>query len=109
MRSAELYLSRAYILFKDGDRNGAAADLNAVRQRAGLAAVAAADITENMIHIERRREMAFEQDRLFYLQAVGINVPPGDRAGTAALDWKSDKFAMPIPAYETNVNPNGGN
>jgi hypothetical protein len=109
MRSAELYLSRAYILFKDGDRNGAAADLNAVRQRAGLPAVAAADITENMIHIERRREMAFEQDRLFYLQAVGINVPPGDRAGTAALDWKSDKFAMPIPAYETNINPNGGN
>lgn len=108
MRSAELYLSRALILFRKGDRAGAVADLNAVRLRAGLTALAEADLAENMIHIERRKEMAFEQDRLYYLQAVGLNIPPGDRTGVAPLDWKSDKIAMPIPAYETNINPNGG-
>jgi hypothetical protein len=109
MRSAELYLTRAFIRLREGDRTGAAADLNAVRTRAGLPAVAEADVTENMIHIERRREMAFEQDRVFYLQAVGINIPPGDRSGVGALDWRSPNFGFPIPAFETNINPNAGN
>jgi hypothetical protein len=109
MRSAELYLTRAFILFRAGDRTGAAADLNAVRTRAGLAAIDAATLTENMIHVERRREMAMEQDRLYYLQAVGLPIPAGDRANTPALDWKTDKIAMPIPAYETDRNPNANN
>jgi hypothetical protein len=109
MRSAELYLTRAIIRLRDGDRNGAADDLNAVRVRAGLTAVAAADVTEAMIHTERRKELIFEQDRLYYLQALGINIPPGDRTGVAPIDWKSDVFAMPIPAYETDRNPNANN
>ncbi len=106
MRSAELYLTRAIILFRSGDRTGAAADLNAVRTRAGLASVSAADLTEQMIHTERRRELIFEQDRLFYLQALGINIPPGDRPNTPALDWRSSTLAMPIPNIETDLNPN---
>jgi len=109
MRSAELYLARAIIRLRDGDRNGATDDLNAVRQRAGLAAITAVDITEAMIHTERRKELIFEQDRLYYLQALGINIPPGDRTGTAPVDWKSNVFAMPIPAYETERNPNANN
>ena len=109
MRSAELYLTRAFILFREGNRTAAAADLNAVRTRAGLAAIDPAVLTEDMIHTERRRELIMEQDRLYYLQAVGLPIPAGDRANTAPLDWKSDKIAMPIPAYETDRNPNANN
>jgi len=109
MRSAELYLTRALLRFREGDLTGAAADLNAVRVRAGLTAIPVSSLTENMIHIERRREMIFEQDRLFYLQAIGRDIPPGDRVGVAPLDWRSNKIAMPIPASETNLNPNAGN
>ena len=108
MRSAELYLTRAYILFTQGDKIGAAADLNAVRQRAGLTAIDPADLTVEMIHEERMKELAFENDRLFYLEAIGAPIPPGDRTGTAPLDWKSPTLVIPIPDIETNVNPNAG-
>jgi tetratricopeptide (TPR) repeat protein len=105
MRSAEMYLTRAYIRFTDGDKTGAAADLNAVRQRAGLPAIAAADITADMIHKERMRELAFEDDRLYYLQAIGQPIPPGDR-NEPPLDWKSPRFKIPLPNIETDINPN---
>ncbi len=105
MRSAELHLTRAYILFTQNDRTGAAADVNAVRQRAGLAPIAAADLTVNMIHEERMRELAFEDDRLYYLQAISAPIPPGDRTGVAPLDWKSPTLVIPLPNIETDVNP----
>lgn len=109
MRSAELYLTRAIILFRKGDLNGAAADLNVVRQRAGIPAITAATITEDLIHQERMKELAFEGDRLYYLQAVGLAIPAGDRVGVTPVDWKSTTFAMPVPSTETSVNPNAGN
>lgn len=106
MRSAELYLTRAIIRFKEGDLTGAAVDLNVVRKRAGLEPVAGTSLTENDIHNERMRELVFEDDRLYYLQALSMPIPPGDRVGESPLDWKSDRFAMPIPSTETNINPN---
>ena len=106
MRSAELYLTRSIIRFNDGDKAGAAVDLNVVRLRAGLEPVPAASLTENDIHNERMRELAFEDDRLYYLQALSMPIPPGDRVGEQPLDWKSAQFAMPIPSTETDVNPN---
>ncbi|HLL94753.1 MAG TPA: RagB/SusD family nutrient uptake outer membrane protein, partial [Spirosoma sp.] len=106
MRIAEMYLTRAIIRFGENDRTGAAADLNIVRQRAGLAPITAAALTENDIHNERMRELAFEDDRLYYLQALSLPIPAGDRAGEPPLDWKSDRFAMPIPSIETDLNPN---
>jgi len=108
MRSAELYLTRAYILFTQGDKAAATADLNAVRQRAGLTPIDAADLTVNMIHQERMRELTFEDDRLYYLQAIGLPIPPGDRTGIAPLDWKSATLVIPIPNIETDINPNAG-
>jgi len=108
MRSAELYLTRAYILFTQGDRTGAASDLNIVRQRAGLSVIDGATLTVAMIHQERMRELVFEDDRLYYLQAIGASIPPGDRTGTAPLDWKSPTLVIPLPNIETDVNPNAG-
>lgn len=108
MRSAELYLTRSLILFRAGDKSGALNDLNIVRKRAGLDNIQIADFTEDMIHTERMRELAFEDDRLYYLQALKLPIPSGDRT-EAALPWNTDKLAMPIPATETNINPNANN
>ncbi len=105
MRIAEMYLTRAIIRFNEGDRKGAADDLNVVRRRAGLTAIAEADITANEIHNERMRELAFENDRLYYLQALSLPIPAGDRADQATIPWNSDKFAMPLPNTEVDVNP----
>lgn len=105
MRLAEIHLTRAIIRFRDGDRTGAAEDLNLVRRRAGLAAITAANLTENDIHTERMRELAFEEDRTYYLQALNLPIPAGDREGGQMMQWNAANFAMPIPAIEADLNP----
>jgi len=105
MRSAEAYLTRAIIRFRAGDRAGANLDVNAVRTRAGLTALSDAELTEDAIHVERMRELAFEEDRLYYLQALDLPILPGDRADSGPEPWNSPRFAMPIPSIETDLNP----
>jgi hypothetical protein len=105
MRIAEAYLTRSIIRFREGNRAGAAQDLNVVRTRAGIPTVDATTLTEVIIHEERMRELAFEDDRLYYLQALSLPIPAGDR-GTGAEAWNSPLFAIPIPAIESDVNPN---
>jgi starch-binding outer membrane protein, SusD/RagB family len=104
IRLAEMYLTRSIIRFNDGDKPGASSDLNVVRKRAGLTDVLAADITADMIHNERWKELSFESDRLFYLQALKINIPNGDR-GSGELPFNSPTFLWPIPQREKELNP----
>lgn len=103
MRSAEVYLTRAYLRFIDGDQGGARADLNVVRNRAGLEDYTG-PMTEEVIEIERMKELVFEDDRLYYLQAVQKQIPNGDR-GPGGIDWSSRTW-QPIPQSELDLNPN---
>ena len=84
LRLAEMYLTRASIRFMDGDKIGAADDLNMVRNRAGLDDISSAEITELDIENERIKEMAGEHaDRIYYLIAMRKTIGIGDRdAGT---------------------------
>ena len=103
LRLADMYLLRAVIQAQSGDTAGARADLNAVRNRAGIGDFAGPDADlENAIHTERFKEMAFEGDRLYYLQGLRMDIPPGDRGGSA-VPWDSP-FYSEIPDYEINVN-----
>ncbi|MCB9263790.1 MAG: RagB/SusD family nutrient uptake outer membrane protein [Lewinellaceae bacterium] len=92
IRLAEMYLTRAILRYRAGNVAGAAEDLNMVRIRAGLEPLATA--SEQDIHNERIREMAFEGDRLLYLQGLQMPIPPGDREAPAinypyeGLYWK---------------------
>ena len=87
MRLAEAYLSRAIIRFMQNDKEGAASDLNMIRARAWDEAAAgsayrpvtASEITAEMIHNERIKELATEGDRLYYLMALSLPIGPGDR------------------------------
>ena len=77
IRLGEMLLSRSIIRLMDGDMIGAMEDLNMVRVRAGLEPLMT--ITEDDIHNERIKEMAFEGDRFHYLQALQLPINPGDR------------------------------
>lgn len=80
LRLAEMYLTRSIIRLKEGDKAGAAEDLNVVRKRAGLGNIAAADITELAIENERIKELAGEHaDRIYYLIAMRKPIGIGDR------------------------------
>lgn len=106
MRSAELYLTRAYILADKGQSGAAVQDLNVVRARADLAPYAGPMDKESLkraIEIERMKEMAFEGDRLWFLQAIHKDIPPADRA-LDALPWQQPR--VPVPEAEVNRNPN---
>lgn len=103
LRLADMYLLRAVIRARDGDFGGARSDLNMVRNRAGIGDFSGPDAElENAIHRERFKEMAFEGDRLFYLQGLREPIPSGDREGNTA-PWDSPFFSE-IPEYEKNVN-----
>jgi|SRR5665647_373166 len=92
LRLAEMYLTRSIISFKDGDKKGAAEDLNVVRKRAGLTDISSADITELAIENERIIELAGENaDRIYYLIAMRKPIGIGDRDAT--------KYSPILPPY----------
>lgn len=111
IRLAEIYLTRAYLHFRNNDKDAAAADLNVVRSRSWDEAKAGtpyvpltgAALTEQQIHDERVLEMFNEGDRLDYLRAIKQDVPLGER-GSGTEPYTSEKFVWSIPPLELNFN-----
>ena len=71
-RVAETYLLRAEAYFWKGDLVNAAADINAVRTRAGCAAITPAEVNIGTIFDERARELFFEEPRKTELTRVSF-------------------------------------
>jgi hypothetical protein len=92
-----MLLTRAIILFRDGNAARALDDLNMVRQRAGLDPLSS--LTEGAIHNERIKELGFEGDRLRYLQALERAIPPGDREASP-LPYPQETLFWKIPINE---------
>lgn len=101
LRLTEMYLTRAIIHYLNGDTDAAKDDLNAVRMHAGLDPLD--NITEEDIHRERMIEMAWEGDRIPYLQALKMDIPAGDRS-TGAIPYNSPSLRWPIPTRERELN-----
>ncbi|MCR9102517.1 MAG: RagB/SusD family nutrient uptake outer membrane protein [bacterium] len=103
LRLADIVLLRAFLRAESGDNAGARADLNMVRNRAGLDDYAGSDgDLINAIHNERFKEMAFEGDRFWYLQGARVDIPAGDRGGSA-IPWNSPLYSE-IPDFEVELN-----
>lgn len=51
------------------------------------------------------KELAFEEDRTYYLQALSLPIPPGDRVGAQPLPWNTTQLARPVPSTEADLNP----
>lgn len=89
-RVAETYLLRAEAYFWKGDLTNAAADLNAVRTRAGAAEIPAGDINMGVILDERARELFYEEPRKTELTRIAFLFA---ETGKAAYNGKSYSMA----------------
>src|SRR5690606_17269448 len=72
IRLAETYLLRAEAYLKDNDPVNAAADINAVRERAGVTVVSPGEVTIDYILDERARALTGEELRRLTLSRVGL-------------------------------------
>jgi hypothetical protein len=104
IRIAELYLIRSEAKARLGNISGTAgalADLNAVRDRAGISAASALTLNELLLAIENERklEFPFEADRWF-------NLVRTDRAQSLLSLPDKHLYLFPIPYNETLVDEN---
>lgn len=97
VRLSEMLLTRAEANFRLGTTIGAtpAADVNAIRVRAGLRDLTT--VTLAAILRERRLELAFEGHALNDVKRTGGTV------GT--LPFNSPKLILPVPQRERDINP----
>jgi hypothetical protein len=106
MRLGEIYLLRAEARASAGNSMGAAADLNLIRNRAGLAATTATDGADLLpaIRHERQIELSVEWgQRWLDLKRSG----QADAVlGADKVGWTAKAVLYPIPAGELLKNPN---
>jgi hypothetical protein len=109
LRSAELYLWRAALKQVTG-KGGQAADLNKVRERAWdksksgpYVPLSDGEATWEQIDQEWIREMAFEGDRIIWLQMFRKPIGPGDRS-VPAITAPYPNLYWPVPLSETDFN-----
>lgn len=127
-RSGQLLMMRAECHARLGDTNAAIADMDAIRNRAGIGNYQGSrDDTGNLIQDiirERAREMFLERYRIWDLLRLGaIDGTPigqGDRlivpasnpgfdtqhTGPDPIPWNSDLWPFTIPTGESIPNPN---
>lgn len=101
IRSSELYLMRAGIKALKG-LGGQAADLNVVRSRSWDASIGGtyvpltdAQVTWSVVDNEWIKEMAFESDRVMWLQSFHQPIGPGTRS-VATLNAPYADFYWPV-------------
>jgi hypothetical protein len=100
IRVAEVYLIRSEARAQQGNLSGALEDLNAVRNRSGVApttAVSQADILL-ALEAERQVEFPFETDRWF-------NLVRTNRVAAVLGITDQTKYLFPIPASELLADP----
>ena len=105
LRLAEMYLIRAEARARQGNTAGAVADLNIVRQRAGLAPTAATDAAGLLTAILHERQIEFFAEwghRWLDLKRTGEATTV---LGAEKLGWKAMDELYPIPANELTENP----
>lgn len=102
VRLAEMYLTRAEANLRAGTTIGATPleDVNRVRQRAGLAPLAA--VTVQDVLRERRLELDFEGLLLHDLKRTGGTIQTID----GPLPATAPRFVYPVPQREIDANPN---
>lgn len=105
-RLAEQYLIRAEARAQQGDATGAKADINAIRNRAGLPDTDADGQASILAAIEHERRIEFFTEwghRWFDLKRTG-------RADAVLSpikpNWQSTDVLFPIPLQEIENNPN---
>jgi hypothetical protein len=110
IRLSEVYLLLAEAYYHLGDEGNARTYLNTIaqiREPSFSGYTSSGDILLNDITNERRKELAFEGNRFFDLNRLGLDINrslqfPADAQYIPASDHRR---VMPIPQYEINANP----
>jgi hypothetical protein len=116
LRLAEMYLIRAEAAARLGNYAQALADVNVIRERAGLegydettadldedGTTTAAEVLE-IVLAERRHELFYEGHYFFDLKRFADAVPAA-QARLTALGLTGNKLLFPIPQREIDANP----
>jgi hypothetical protein len=105
IRISEMYLNRAEANYELGNIAGALADINLIRTRSGLTALAAtvtgAPLLAEILR-QRRLELAFEGHRFFDLKRRGADLVKVPR-NIAFTDYL---ILARIPTGQISLNPN---
>ena len=107
-RLSEMYLIRAEAALETNRSDVAMADINTIRARANATLLTdTTDLKEN-IFLERRKELCFEGFLFFDIARNHKDVSRNDGclANVCSLTYPSLKYVLPIPTYNTNLNPN---
>ena len=112
-RVAETYLLRAEAKLRKGDKTGAAADINEIRDRARAPLITADEVTIDYILDERVRELYGEERRWQTLLRMGGDIPKNRivKYGIHMVDYPENKngepwtdFLWPIPQSTIDSN-----
>jgi hypothetical protein len=106
IRISEMYLNRAeaYARMGAATEPQAQADLNTIRNRAGLVSIfPTGTALIDAILKERRIELAFEGQRWFDLTRLGMNIP---KETVAAIPFTDYRILPPLPVADLQVNKN---
>ena len=105
IRLAELYLIRAEARIQQDDVTGARADLNVIRDRAGLPNTTASDKSSLLLAIEQERQIELFTEwghRWFDLKRTNR---ANEILGAVKANWQSTDELYPIPFRERENNP----
>lgn len=105
-RLAETYLLRAEAYFWKGDLVNAAADLNAVRNRAGAASIDAGDINIDVILNERARELFYEEPRKTELTRVSYIFAMTGKQAYNGKTYSMENFSQDNFWYDRVIEKN---
>lgn len=105
-RLAETYLLRAEAYFWKGDLGMAAADINAVRTRAGCAPITAGAVTMATILDERARELFFEENRKTELTRISYLFAKTGKAAENGKTYSLDRFSESNYLYDRVIAKN---
>lgn len=109
MRLSDVYLIRAEARAENGDEDGARADLDAVaslRDPNYVPSTATGDDLIDVILDERRKELAFEGDRVYDLIRRKKTWTKTRTFETEQVSWDNPQLVNPIPRVELDVNSN---
>ena len=111
IRLSDVYLIRAEARAELGDEEGARSDLNAIAQRADTEYDAEDASGEELIEAiieERRKELAFEGDRVYDLMRRQMTWTKyrNPTLENEEVSWDNAQLINPIPRAELDNNPN---
>ncbi|APY12761.1 RagB/SusD family nutrient uptake outer membrane protein [Seonamhaeicola sp. S2-3] len=107
-RLSELYLIRAEASIGLENFEDAKDDINVIRERAKASLLTSTDNLEELLLEERRKEFCFESQYLFDLSRNQQDIIRNDGciSQTCNLNYPSDKFILPIPQDNIDLNEN---